>query len=302
MSTNTVSVLPSPTWRWLNVNDITIENIETIGSIKDVSFKEDTNEPVYINYSHDSSARECIDLKAKADSKGYLYIEHSSAGKGVCAGLTLNCNLESGSEVTLVQIVNMDNADTLISGIMVNQEMNSRMNVIQVFLGGKNVYVNVIDDLVGERSFLDIKSAYRLFDGNELDINYVVNHIGKKTECTLDSKGVLYKGAKKVYRGTIDFKRGCKDAVGNEIEDVLLMDEDVVNKTVPVILCAEEDVEGNHGATIGRVPEELMFYMTSRGIDEETVYSMMADSRIDAVVSHIPDEEVRDKWLLQKKI
>lgn len=302
MSTNTIRVLPSPTWRWLKVNDVTIENIETIGSIKDVTFDKNNDESVYVDYCHTQSARECIDLKAAAGTKGYLYLEHTSNGSGAVAGLTLNCDLKEDSAVTVVQIINLNNADSLISGIMGQLGKNSRLNIIQVFLGGKDVYVNVLGELVGESSFLGIKSVYRLYKENNLDINYVINHHGKKTECDLESKGVLYKGAKKLYRGTIDFKKGCKGAVGNEIEDVLLMDDDVINKTVPVILCAEEDVEGNHGATIGRIPEELMFYMTSRGIDEEEVYSMMADARVDAVVSHIPDEKVRDKWLLQKKI
>ena len=45
-----------------------------------------------------------------------------------------------------------------------------------------------------------------------------------------------------------------------------------MNQTIPLILCEEEDVEGNHGATIGKLDEELLFYLESRGIPEAEVY------------------------------
>ncbi|MFR1640799.1 MAG: SufD family Fe-S cluster assembly protein [Eggerthellaceae bacterium] len=61
------------------------------------------------------------------------------------------------------------------------------------------------------------------------------------------------RGGSKTLRGTIDFVRGCKGANGQEVETVLIADERADNRTVPVILCNQDDVAGNHGATIGHV-------------------------------------------------
>ena len=72
------------------------------------------------------------------------------------------------------------------------------------------------------------------------------------------------------------------------------MDEGVRNQTIPLILCTEEDVVGNHGATIGRLDESLMFYLESRGLDREEIYEMMAKARIDATVRMIPDEKTKE--------
>ena len=71
------------------------------------------------------------------------------------------------------------------------------------------------------------------------------------------------------------------------------MDPDVVNKTIPIILCEEEDVEGNHGATIGRMDEDTLYYMKSRGLDEEAIRTMMKPAYIDAVIRRFP-AEVKD--------
>ena len=67
-------------------------------------------------------------------------------------------------------------------------------------------------------------------------------HEGKKSVSEIRTDGVLHENARKLFRGTIDFKKGAAGAVGNEKEDVLLLDDDVVNQTIPLILCAEEDV------------------------------------------------------------
>ena len=89
------------------------------------------------------------------------------------------------------------------------------------------------------------------------------------------------------------FRLNAAGAVGNEKEDVLLLDDNVVNQTIPLILCAEEDVEGNHGATIGKLDEDLVFYLESRGMALAEIYKMMAKARIDAVLRFVPDEKTK---------
>ena len=61
----------------------------------------------------------------------------------------------------------------------------------------------------------------------------------------------------------------------------------------PLILCAEEDVEGNHGATIGKLDEDLVFYLESRGMALAEIYRMMAKARINAVLRFVPDEKTK---------
>ena len=97
-------------------------------------------------------------------------------------------------------------------------------------------------------------------------LNYELRHRGRKTECEIDANGVLTGTSKKVYRGTIDLVHGCKGATGTERETVLLANKGVDNKTVPVILCDEDDVAGNHGATIGHVRDEQLFYLACRAL------------------------------------
>ena len=112
----------------------------------------------------------------------------------------------------------------------------------------------------------------------------------------MDSTGVLAGDAFKLFRGSIDFLPGCAGAKGEEQEDVLLLGEEVTNQTIPLILCGEEDVEGNHGATIGRLDERMLFYLASRGIPAQQARRLLAHARVDALAQRLPQalaEEVR---------
>ena len=83
---------------------------------------------------------------------------------------------------------------------------------------------------------------------------------------------------------------------------MLLLSDQAHNQSIPVILCAEEDVEGDHGATIGQIPEEVIFYLTSRGISEEAIYSLMARSKLEAVIRTLPDEELKNSLLERESL
>ena len=103
--------------------------------------------------------------------------------------------------------------------------------------------------------------------------------------------------SRKYFRGTIDFKTGSSNSVGNEKETVLMLGDDVVNKTVPLILCAEENVVGNHGATIGELDDETLFYFESRGISRAQAENILARASIERFARTVDDEALRAQIL-----
>lgn len=206
---------------------------------------------------------------------------------------------EVGKDATLrlVQIRRGGESETCVNDVRVQCAEGARFEWYRVVLGGAATYDNCSVELAGDKSSFAAEIGYRL-DGDEvLDVNCEAIHTGQKTESAINASGVLSDRASKLLRGTIDLRNGCKGAVGNELEDVLLMDETVRNRSVPVILCAEEDVVGNHGATIGRLDENVVYYLESRGMARGAIYEMMAKAKLDAVIRKIPDEATRNELL-----
>lgn len=194
------------------------------------------------------------------------------------------------AEYAKMKLVQVFAGEKTVSDIDVQLAESAGFDLVQLYLGGSTVSgITVAMD--GRKSAFTSNIGYLLDGDAKLDLNLNMIQNGKQSESVTDVKGVLRGHAKKTFRGTIDFRQGAEGAKGAEREDVLLMNETVQNKTVPVILCAEEDVEGSHGASIGRLDASHIFYLQSRGIPEEQIYEMMAQSKLGSVIRQIGDPE-----------
>lgn len=216
------------------------------------------------------------------------------------AGLAIvqtKVHVHHGGRLRLIQLQRVGKDFTFINDIGGVCDADADLELIQLVLSGHRTYQGCEAVLNGDESTLKADIAYAVSGDDLLDINDVVRHIGRNTECEINAAGSLSGHAKKLFRGTIDFVKGAQGAVGNEKEEVLLVDETVVNQTIPLILCAEEDVVGNHGASIGRPDEELLFYLTSRGISAEEAYRMLKNAKLEAVCGKIWDEPTRQAML-----
>lgn len=204
-------------------------------------------------------------------------------------------DLKAGSHLTLVQIHRENDDFRLINDVKGQVDDKALLTLIQVVISGKQNLIGVQVELAGYKSRLDIKNGYQVLDDHLLDMNYYIPQTGRHTNSDIQLNGVLRNKAVKNFRGTIDFLKGSSASKGSERENVLLIDDGVVNKSLPVILCHEEDVEGAHGASIGKIDTATLFYLESRGMSEQEVYEMLAKSRLLSVISQIPDEAVRSE-------
>jgi len=198
-------------------------------------------------------------------------------------------------KLTLVQVQNLGSECEFVNDCGGECDDNANFHRIQLILGGGKTYSGEFCELGGRKSSFKCDIGYKLTGSHRLDMNYVANHDGQNSESDIHVSGVMADTSYKLFRGTIDFHKGCAGAKGAELEEVLLMDDTIVNKTVPLILCDEEDVEGSHGATIGQLDENLIFYMESRGIKEDEIYALMAQAKIDAVAGLIEDESTKER-------
>jgi Fe-S cluster assembly scaffold protein SufB len=255
-------------------------------------------QPLKLTYALNGGATgaAACQIDAKADSRLTVIMDFAGQPEGQpgTAAFSTKLRIASGAAVTLVQIHRSGAGQRILNDVGAVLEDGARFDVLHLIMDGSHTYVGCQADLKGDQSYFNADVAYLVQNEDLLDTNYVALHHGKKTESRITSAGVLRDRAQKLFRGTIDFKKGAAGSVGNEKEDVMLMDDTVVNKTIPLILCAEEDVEGNHGATIGKLDDALLFYMESRGMDADEIYEMIAKSKLEAASRLIPDQAVRE--------
>lgn len=246
--------------------------------------------PAVINYDFTGGKQERLFLHAKENA--VLPVSVMMTGEGT-AVLEIKIQADSGSTVDLSVIESVGTDSDVITDIGCTCDANASFNLTKLELGGRNEYVAVSVDLAGEHSAFSANSGYRVKTNQSLDMNYVVRHTGRKTESNIFASGILENDSTKIFRGTIDLIKGCAGAKGTENEDILLLGDNQVNQTIPLILCDEEDVEGNHGASIGRLDDNIIFYLGSRGISSEAAEDIIAHAKLDAIISHIPDEDIK---------
>lgn len=244
-----------------------------------------------------TSSSASIDVVAAEDSELDLAISIDAAcgaDQAAFAGSALRVFAGERSRVNVTVYLTCGAGVTCVedSGFILDDD--ARVTVRHVVLGGSFTATGLAADLRGDRSRIDIDTSYLGAGADERDFNYIVRHRGKKTECNLDANGVLTGTSKKVLRGTIDLMHGAKGAQGNERETVLLANKGVDNKTVPMILCDEDDVAGNHGATIGHVRPEQLFYMGCRGLSEKQAEELFISAKLEDAAITAPDEQMRD--------
>lgn len=268
-----------------------------------ISSKENSknNTPVILKYElkNDSSVVSKQVIHAKKNSEITVIIISTSENNTTgFEAISTKLFAEENAKINLIKVQLLGNNFVHLDSTSSVCNENANTTLTHIILGAKETFVGVKGDLQEYKSNFNSSLAYLCQNEQKLDMNYVVNHYGKKSECKMSVKGTLKDSSQKTYRGTIDFKNGCSGAIGDEQEDTLLLSPTVVNKSLPVILCDEEDVSGEHGATIGRLSEEVLFYMKSRGIAKNVAENIIARAKIQSVVSLIPDEQTVE--LIQK--
>ena len=255
------------------------------------------NKPLAETFGWLQAGAKRIDLQDKIQNISYvlgpgesrvLFLEDPGASE-------YEITLGEGARMDLVQLREASGKVLSYNNVRVTCGDKAYFGWYRVVLGGAESYDNCSVNLAGRESSFAANVCYRLDGTEKYDLNCEAIHTGKRTESVISASGVLADKASKLMRGTIDFRTGCSGSVGNETEDVLLLSEEVRNQSVPVILCSEEDVVGNHGASIGRPDEDMLFYMETRGVDEETACEMLARAKIDSVIGKIPDKSVQEK-------
>ena len=255
-------------------------------------------EPLYINYnvaknSHTTSSQI---IHAFENTECTIIFQFESEDEDVSfSALRSQIFMEEGSKVHIVKVQLLGNEAHQIDDTCFLCADRAEARFTQLELGGKHIDSGLNVMLSGYQSNFKSHVAYLCLNEQFLDMNHVVLHRGKKTDCDMRVDGTLRDKAYKSYRGTIDFQNGCSGSTGNEMEETLLLTPTVVNKSLPVILCDEEDVEGEHGATLGRLSSDILFYLQTRGIDQKAAEKLMAKAKIQRASANVLDDEINKK-------
>lgn len=319
-----VNAAPAQTWNWLRMNERTLEMPALSGiDSKDAlvaagvkrtpelfrSFLSGSGTQVGAWIDVASDTRELFEVGAKTSETFTVLLGDTACVEQLCvhvregakahivlgagaSSLTasnVRVRLDAGAACAYTMLAAKERAGRHIDSFSATLAAGAKLQVQQYVLGSELALCGTQVELLGEGASYEQTIRYIGEQNHEIDLTSTCIHIGKNTTSEIVATGVLDSGSHKVFRATIDLSRGCKGAVGSEQETVVCAGEDVVNKTLPVILCSEDDVAGNHGATIGSLSNKQLFYLASRGISPDEAIDLLKTSTLSEASSVLPE-------------
>ena len=227
-------------------------------------------------------------------SKLNVVIDYASDDTETFSNVLSKIKVAEGAELNIIKIQRLNSNSRHLESRYSTVMEKGKVNYISIELGGSAAVINYMTDLIGDESEGHVKNVYLGFGERILDLSHHMNHMGKRTKSDMIFKGALKGRSKKTFRGTLDFKKGSTHSEGNEEEFTILLSPKVKSYAIPLLLCGEDDVIGNHAASNGQIDDEKLFYLMTRGFDENEAKKIIIESHIRPIIDLIPVESIRD--------
>lgn len=206
---------------------------------------------------------------------------------------TIFIDVANDAELNLVVVQRLNDKSSSNVAIMAKVGDGAKINMANIELGSANTVFHYMVDLEGFAAESNVQTAYLGQGDEKLDLFYHIYHIGEECVSDLQLNGALMDRAKKQFRGTIEFIKGCSGSDGNEEEFCVLLDDTVSSIAVPLLLAGEDDIVGNHAASAGKIDDNQLFYLMTRGLSRKEAEGLIVESKMTGALDQVPDEELR---------
>jgi Fe-S cluster assembly protein SufD len=151
-------------------------------------------------------------------------------------------------------------------------------------------------DLAGEGS-VGRMSGFYFTDGTQhLDHDTQQNHLAPHTTSDLLFKGALKGKSRSVWQGMIYVAPGAQKTDGYQANRNLVLDDQARADSIPGLEILADDVRCTHGATVGKLEQEPLFYLKTRGIPQREAEQLVVEGFFDPIMQRIPFEGVRERF------
>ncbi|NNA37681.1 SufD family Fe-S cluster assembly protein, partial [Pseudomonas lundensis] len=147
---------------------------------------------------------------------------------------------KDGSKIKLVKIQTLNDKSLNMDAHIAFVGYGAQVDYVSIELGAEKSFTSYTSNLERETATSHLDSLYLTDKKRVLDMNYIMNHSGRRTLSDIQVRGALKDESKKTFKGTLDFKRGARLSRGGEEEYAILLDPKVHNNAIPLLLCEED--------------------------------------------------------------
>lgn len=169
-------------------------------------------------------------------------------------------------------------------------EKNGTIEWVSGSFGSKISMLYPMSILKGEGARAEFTGVSFAGKGQNLDTGAKVIHAAPNTSSTINSKSISKNGGITTYRGVIKVNSNAYNSKSMVSCESLMLDNKSKSDTIPVIDLGNDDVEIGHEAKIGKISDEAIFYLMSRGLSEEQAKTMIVRGFVEPISKELPLE------------
>lgn len=245
-----------------------------------ITLKDDNNENLVINIGKSSEVKLIFEINSKDLNKN---------------NYDLTLNIDKNSQVNYLVI-----SDLASSNATLNHTFNLEKDVNLKLLGGfvsNIINSNMHVKLNGENSSVDVKIIAISSSTNNQRIDVLAEHFAKNSYSDMTNIGVVNEKGKVTLNGVAKIHKGMNGVSAFQSLKGITTSDDANLEVNPILLIEEHDIKAGHGATIGKLEKEVLFYLMSRGLNKTAAENLVIMGLLNPVISEIDDEPLKERFL-----
>ena len=203
--------------------------------------------------------------------------------------IKLNLNRDVNSNVVLFSKIKSN----INLNVIVNENANLKIDIISMNNQTADSY-NF--DLVGEYSNVEV-NVLSLAKNAKKDFVLHVNHLAPETKSSVSNYGISFENGKNSFKVNGIIKPNMKNSDVRQITKGLILDPTGECLAEPILLIDYYDVKAYHGATIGKISDDDLFYLMSRGLTKDEAFMLIINGLIEPFIKKIHDESIKDETM-----
>ncbi len=201
--------------------------------------------------------------------------------------------LDENAELELYKLQNLNDETALLNQTSIHQSANSRLKIDAISLNGGMIRNEIFDLMNGSGAWSDIRGLYLMDQEQHVDNQVNIYHNVPHCDSNQLFKGILDNEATAVFNGYIYVKRDAQQTNAFQRNANILLAKTARVDTMPHLEIYADDVQCSHGASVGQLDNEALFYMMQRGIPFADARMLLMYAFADAVIDEISIESLR---------
>lgn len=208
-------------------------------------------------------------------------------------------DIEENSKVEFTEIDSYAKTDFHIRNLITEQNKNSSLSINHFYLNGYKGKTLIENRLNGENSEIFIRGVGSLNEFEFHDLEFKINHLASNSYSEIKYRTLVNDKSHHVFTGNLNIPSTSKRVEASQVNHNLSLNKKARAESMPKLEVYAEDVKCSHGATVSEVNDEQLFYLLSRGINQNEAKELIVEGFLKEILDKISDQELKENLLLE---